>query len=286
MKGWFRGGRGAIDQGPDIEDLIVLERYEEAAERLKQKLRNNPQDLHAHLKLAEVYTCLHQISKAVDEYRFVAEEYASDGFYDKGIALLAKARRLAPADASLVQRMEGLQRAKNLEHSRTLALEGLRAGDKAGTSTLELQRMWSHLSRSPLVSLLPGDQLKRLFSAMKLERLEAGSVVAEKGSRQGKILLVVQGIIEAVASLPTGGTTNLRAFTSGDLVGDGVLLEHMAWPATYRVAERATVLTLTREGLEQALMGNPDPRGLLEALRAQRHDRAVAAAVRRLTGEN
>ncbi len=43
-------------------------------------------------------------------------------------------------------------------------------------------------------------------------------------------------------------------------------------------------LKLTRAGLEQALTGNPDPRGFLETLREQHNDREVATSVRRLRG--
>jgi hypothetical protein len=63
--------------------------------RLWSYHKDLPNDLHSHLKLAEVYTQLQQFARAVDEYGFVAEEYAQDGFYDKGIALLSKAMKLA-----------------------------------------------------------------------------------------------------------------------------------------------------------------------------------------------
>jgi len=99
---WFRGGKKQEEpQDYTIDDLFVLERYEEAETRLRARLKDNPTDLHSHLKLAEVYTELRQFEKAVDEYVFVAEEYAQDGFHDKGIALLSKAMKLAPLDQTL-----------------------------------------------------------------------------------------------------------------------------------------------------------------------------------------
>ena len=48
--------------------------------------------------------------KAVDEFGFVAEEYAQDGFHDKGIALLSKAQKLAPLDQSIRFKIERIQR--------------------------------------------------------------------------------------------------------------------------------------------------------------------------------
>jgi CRP-like cAMP-binding protein len=287
VKDWFRGGARGKEQEPQghtIDDLIILERYGEAADRLRAKLKDNPRDLHAHLKLAEVQTQLREFGKAVDEYAFVADEYAQDGFYDKGIALLAKAAKLAPLDESIRLKVDRLQREKSMEHLRGMALEGLRqAGNQqAGTTALELQRLWRTLAGSSLVQRLPGDQLKRFFAATEFFRCEAATVLVEEASPEPFLLLLVRGVVEAFIEPEPGKSVLVRTFSSGDVVGEGVLLERGVWPAAYRAAEPVTALKLTRAGLEKTLVGNPDPRGFLDALREQRNDRDVAATVRRL----
>jgi len=282
---WFRGKKQQEPQDYTIDDLIVLERYEEAERRLLARLKDNPNDLHSHLKLAEVYTELRRFEKAVDEYVYVAEEYAQDGFHDKGIALLSKAMKFAPLDPSLRFKVEKLQREKSMEHVRSLALEGLRqaGGTQAGTSALELKRLWHNLATSTMVQGLAGtgEQLKRLFAAMELVRFEPGAVLVREGSRDAFLLLIVIGVVDAAAEAG-GRVMTLRSFTSGDIVGEGVLLERGAWPADYRAAEAVSALKLTREGLEKCLVGNSDPRGFLETLRGQHNDRDVLATVRRL----
>jgi len=283
---WFGGGKKAPEaQEHSIDDLIVLERYEEAGERLRARLKDNPDDLHSHLKLAEVYTQLRQLEKAVIEYGFVAEEYAQDGFHDKGIALLSRAMKLAPFDPSLAKGIEKIQREKDLEHVRSLALEGLKqaGGQGAGTSMLELRRLWGFLTASSLVKHLPGEQLKRLFSTMEMVHLNAGVMLAREGSQEAFLLLIVTGTVEA-QMVDGGRTMQVRSFASGDLMGEAALLERSTWPANYRVIEPLVALKLTRAGLEQALTGNPDPRGFLETLREQHNDRDVATSVRRLRG--
>jgi CRP-like cAMP-binding protein len=269
IKSWF-GGSGSkqeqkqkADQDYSIDDLIVLERYDEACERLKARLKLTPADLHMHLKLAEVYAGLKQYDKAVDEYGFVAEEYAQDGFYEKGVALLSKAQKLAPLDQSIRFKIERIQRERSMEHVRGVAIEGLRqaGGQQAGTSAVEL---------------------KRLFSAMELTRVDEKAVIAEEGSRDQFLLLIISGVVEAFYRDGNDRDMVLRTFSSGDILGEGPLLERTSWPAGYRVAEPATVLKLTREGLEKTLMGNPDPRQFLEVLREQHNDRDVAATLRRL----
>ncbi len=283
LKSWFGGGAAKkAERELTIDDLIVVERYEEAAERLRAKLKNNPDDLHSHLKLAEVYTELKQPERAVVEYGFVAEEYAEDGFYDKGIALLSRAAKLAPNDASVRQLIEKIQREKSLESVRVLALAGLKKAEGgSATSALELQRLWHHLVNSTLVQHLPGDQLERIFSRMTLGHLAAREVLVAEKSRESVLIIIVRGVIEARIKV-AGQDTALRSFSSGDILGESVLLEHGEWPAAYVAVEAVTLLRLEREGLEQALVGNPDPRGLLEALREQRTDRAVLALARKL----
>lgn len=288
LKDWFRGG--SKKDGPQeytIDDLIVLERYDEAADRLQAKLKANPKDLHSHLKLAEVYTQLQRFDKAVDEYGFVADEYARDGFFDKGIALLSKAVKLAPMDTGLRGKIERFQNEKSMEHVRGMALEGLRkaGGTTGGTTALELQRVWHKLVRSSVVQSLPGEQLKRLFAAMKLVRYyPEGAALATEGSQESFLVLVVEGVIDCSIADPGGRPVSVRTFSSGDLLGESTLLERVPWPATYRATEPVTALILSREGLEATLLGNPDPRGFLYALRLQHSDRDVLTAVRRLRG--
>jgi hypothetical protein len=284
LKGWFVGrGKGA-QQAHTIDDLIVLERYDEAAERLREKLNENPQDLHSHLKLAEVYTELRQVHSAVAEYAFVADEYAQDGFYDKGIALLVRASRLAPDDPRLRERIEAQQREKSMEHVRVLAIEGLlqAGGQVDGTSALQLQRLWHNLAPSTLVQSLSGEQLKRLIATMQLHHIEVGSMVALEGSQEPFMLLIARGVVEATVRIAGGAVILVREFGPGDIVGEAALLERGAWPADYRVREAVTALQLTRVGLERCLTGQPDPRGFLELLRGQHNDRDVAAAVHNL----
>lgn len=279
-------GRQGTSTQTTVEDLIVLERYEEAAERLKARLKGNMGDLHARLKLAEVYTASKQHDKAVDEYTFVAGEYAADGFFDKALALLARASRLRPLDDTLRRKSELYERNKRLEHSRVAALEGLRGGNQSDgqrqRAALELQQIWQNLAGSSLVSRLPADQVKRLFSVMELVRVEPGAVLAERASGLAQMALIGRGTVEAVVPRRGGGETVVRTFTHGDLIGEGALLEHRPWPATYRATEASMLLTLTRDSLEQALVGNPDPRGFLEVLREQHNDRSVASAVHQL----
>lgn len=293
LKGWFGASKRAghkrsaegLETGPSIEDLIVLERFDEAEQRLKARLKSNPKDLHAHLRMAEVFTQTKRFSKAVEEYVFVADEYARDGFFDKGLALLSTAARLAPLDRDLPLKIAAYQQIKLLEHKRNAAVDGFRqrqVSDTGGLTAVELQALWPRLAKSDVVGRLPADQLRRLFQWLTTLRRTSGAVLARRGHRGEDLYWIVQGLVQTRVTPAGRATVSLQSFGPGDVLGDAVVFERRPWPADYVAAEDATLLVLTRAALEGTLMGNPDPRGFLSALRFQEKDRQVQQAVARV----
>lgn len=274
------------DREMTIEDLITLERYEEAEEKLRARLKMVPKDLHAHLRLAEVQLALGNLAKALDEYVFVADSQADDGFFDKAVAILSKATKLAPGDEMLPKRLEKYRRLKRLEKRRQLAVEGLlenksTRAQTAGNFKLEVELLWNKIAKSHLVEQLSAENLKKLFSVMQMMRAKEGHVLAEEGSAVPRIYLVVDGVVEAASEI-NGKQTTVRGFSTGDLIGESALLERKSWPANYVVTERATLFELDRGGLEAVMVGNDDPVAFLSVLRQQQNDRDVAAALQRL----
>ncbi len=285
FKRWFGGGdpSGSTDtQELSAEDLIVLERYEEAEKLLLAELKKKPGGLRTRLKLAEVYESSEQRDKAVHEFVALADLYSADGFHDKSKAILSRALRLRPLDENLQRRLDHYQRAKKLDHSRVIATQGLVASHGETEIAVVLKQHWDKITNSSLVKSLPNDQLKRLFSVMRMIKGETGKLLALRDSRDARLFLVLQGTVEALYGRSKGQLTSLRTFSAGDILGEGSLLEHRPWPATYRIAEPAILFFLELEGLEKALIGNPDPRALLTALREQGHDRALAEMVAKL----
>ncbi|MEM1202893.1 MAG: cyclic nucleotide-binding domain-containing protein [Acidobacteriota bacterium] len=290
IKKLFGGRKKSAEGGSGkeltIDDLITLERYDEALEKLKARVKAVPKDLHAHLRLADVYLALKSVNKAIDEYVYVADSQAEDGFFDKGIALLAKAGKLAPGDDTIPRRINKYRQMKRLEARKRYAIRGLLANkstqaDSAANKTLEMEMLWGKIAKSHLVAQLDGERLEKLFSVMEMKKVQEGEVIAQFGQTLPLIFLVVDGVVEARADVG-GKSFDLRTFSVGDLIGDSALLEHKSWPANYTVLERGTVFTLDRDGMQVAMTGHPDPRAFLAVLRQQHNDRDVAASLARL----
>lgn len=285
-KRWFDTEKAA-SPGEDfsIDELIVLERYDEAERQLQEILRKNHRDIRAHIKLAEVYEASQSYQKAAESYSFAAEEYARDGFHDKGLALLKKAIKLRPLDDHLQRMAEAFRQGKQLEESRGRVVDELRALSNSGqvqeNLALEVQRLWPYLVKSSVVRRLDDRLLLLFFAPMRVFRREAGDHLIEPGARLEMLFLIGEGTVEAVAP-KAGVETVLRTFGPGDVIGESALFERKPWPTTYRVSDDLLFFALDRAGLERCLTGNPDPRRFLSALRDQHNDRDVVAMVERL----
>lgn len=295
VKEWFkraskpakaaRSSSSAKQRGHTIDELVVLERYDEAEERLRARLKNSD-DVHARLKLAEVLIQLRRGTEAVEEFLRVSELYSRDGFQDKAAAVLRKASKIDPANEGLRQRLARIEDAKALERTRKLAVEALKEASRTqsgrfATAAIELEQMWDRLATTEFVKSLPPDQMKRLLANTEIMRLPTGSRLATRGEDKPEMYLIAGGEVEATSASDKGRVT-LRSFSAGHLLGDRALLEHKVWAADYTASRASSALRLTRTGLEQALVGNPDPRALLDGLRQQRNDHALAEAIEKL----
>ena len=285
MSKWFgRRGKSKKPEPVHVDDLIILEQWDQAEIMLKDRLKKNSRDLQARIRLAKVYERTSRLREAVDEYTYVADRYAVDGYFDKSVAMLTKANKMAPQEGRLILKRQAVERMRKFEQRLTSVMRSLsssdgQVGSAATSSYLELRRVWSELAVSDLMERLDNEQLGRLLKFMELERLGRDKLIVDRGQHLDELFMVTRGKVDVELELPNGETTVIRSLEPGDVAGDQALLERSVWQATYRTTEPVVLLKLSRQGLESALQGNPDPRGLLNALREQRLDSEVAAAV-------
>ena len=288
MKDWFKRGAksSAKDAGPNVDDLIVLEKYEEAESALRLQLKRSPKDLRRRLQLGSVLANQKKIEAALEEFFVVADAYSQDGFQDKAIALLLSAKRLSSANPNLEARIARSRHAKEMARMRSIAVNALKEASRTetgrvATAAIELEQIWDRLAKTDFVQDLPPDQVKHLFGRMRVQRVRADQKLVDRGQEGSALFLISGGEIEARVE-SANGPLAVRSFGAGDIVGDSVLFEHAKWPAELTAIQVGSILVLDRSGLEMALQGNPDPRGLLSLLRSQRNDSTLAEAIEKL----
>jgi tetratricopeptide (TPR) repeat protein len=281
IKSWFkRDGRELT-----VDELIVLERYDEAESRLRAQLRRNTEDAHTRAKLAEVLSALGRSPEAVAEYTYVAELYRDDGFYDKSAAMLLRAIKLDPKSEELRLQLTKVEREKSSARNRQQALDALRLAAAARGSVelhfVELQYLWAQLAETALFSDLPAEQIPFLLKHLRILRLPPHELLKERGDQAPALIIVASGAVETRV-LKGERKINISSHGAGDVIGESSLFELKPWPADTLTIEPATILELTREGLEAALAGNPNPRGLIDALRRQENDIKIRTWIQEL----
>ncbi len=287
LKKWFGGGSKDGEDRLEIEDLFVLERFDEAESRLRERLRIHPEDARSRQRLGELYLLQGRSQEGQEEFGQAAETYARAGFHDRAVAVLRQLQRRMPGDpgvAARIRRLEEVRRLSQLGEQLVSIIEKSGSLGSERPSRLEFERFWQEFRTTPLVDALDPSQLGRFLGATRIQRYEDGEEVASPESSTPRLLLVVAGVLSASVRREGRTEAEVRRFTVGDLVGEKVLLERWHWPAVYRAVESSTVLFLDMEGLERALLGNPDPRALINGLRSQGNDGNVALAVRKLAG--
>ena len=276
---WFKRGGGGGDE-LSIDDLIVLGRLHDAEARLLARLKVAQDDRHARARLGDVLGLQGRNAEAVEHYLHTADTYLDDGFFDKAASLLLKATKLQPESATVKERLHRVEDSKLVQQVRKEALDGLRegVGVRGGRPTLELDNIWKQIEDSDFPRKFPVTQARRLFAQLEIVRLETKTTLRRAGEYAAELYIVGPGEIEVVLEAPRG-ETDLVVYGNGDVFGEAALLGQQPWRALYRANKPTTLLRLDRAGLERALHGNADPRGLLDALRAQGRDAMLEQAL-------
>lgn len=282
LKDWLgqtKGGKAGKKASGDLSsgDLINLGRYEDALAQLQERVRRRPKDHHSRLRLADLLMKIGRRPESVEEYLRVSDGFEKDGFYDKAYALVAKVSRFVPEDERLMAKSRRLTRMKRLDHLRQVVVDSLSRAEG-----LKVGRLWNEMVKGEILGRLTEDQLRRVLPNMQLREFAPDEEYVSAGVRRDELAWIIDGEICARVILPNGSITDIRCFDTGDLVGERALFEQQPWPAVYVSSTKTVVLVLDREGLAESLKGEADPRSLIEAFRAERHDQQVAAAVSKM----
>jgi hypothetical protein len=288
-KGWLPDLRSTRDKkerervrkdqdSESIDDLIIQGRLTRAQQLLELRIAENQEDVHSHIKLAELLTQRKKNEDALRNYLRAAQLLSEDGFFDKSLALLKSARKLAGSDTSGIDAIEEtVLRAKELDMAAWSVRKG-KGGEGAArlSASIELEALWRRMHDSDFVHNLAAGQLETLMDAMELCQVEAGEIIAREGEVAPALYLIASGLLQARLD-PDRRDLLLRNFGPGQIIGESVLFERRPWPASYRAAHHCQLLRLDVGGLQRALNRTKSRRQLIVALSSQRNDQQVAA---------
>ena len=89
MLSWLQGKR-------DVNQLIVRGQYAKAIKIIKNHLREDPKSVHLRKMLADVLERDGQKGRAVEVLESLVQEFSTEGFVTKAIAVVKKIQRIDP----------------------------------------------------------------------------------------------------------------------------------------------------------------------------------------------
>ena len=260
-----------------IDDLILQGRLTRAQQVLELRIAENDEDVHSHLKLAELLAGKRKNDEALRSYLRAAHLLSEDGFFDKSLALLKTARKLSGQDTSSIDAMEEtVLRAKELDMAAWTMRKGKSEQGARLSASIELEALWRRMKDSDFVNNLAPGQLEVLMDAMELVQVPAGDLLVREGEKDTALYLIASGMLQARVD-PDRRDLLLRNFGPGQIIGESVLFERRSWAASYKAAHNCQLLRLDIGGLQRALNKTKSRRQLITALSSQHNDQQVAA---------
>ncbi|MDX1802894.1 MAG: cyclic nucleotide-binding domain-containing protein [Alcanivorax sp.] len=113
------------------------------------------------------------------------------------------------------------------------------------------------LARMRLFVGLSEDELATLEKLVFVNRVPAGEPVCREGDRSDFVCFVVRGCLDIVKVNDDGGEVVIAHLRPGDSMGEMALVDSEPRSATVRAAEDATLIVLTRKGVEQLRKRSP-----------------------------
>ena len=114
------------------------------------------------------------------------------------------------------------------------------------------------LSRMRLFTGLSEEELRLLEKLVFVNRVPVGETVCREGDRSDFVCFVVRGCLDIVKQNVEGGEVVIAHLRPGDSMGEMALEDHEPRSATVRAAEDATLIVLTRKGLDQLRRRSPN----------------------------
>lgn len=98
------------------EKLFKAGKYEKSIKEYQKLLAEDPTDMRAKLKMAEIYARAKDIHTAIKIYREVADQYAQDNFHLKAIAVYKTVLKLSPTLVEINDRLGDLYHKVGLDN--------------------------------------------------------------------------------------------------------------------------------------------------------------------------
>ena len=218
------------------EALRALSKGEwgKALDHFKKHCSQEPRDLRSRLKMAEVLERLGRKEEAVQEYRKVAEGYATEGFLLQAISVNKVILRINPSLKDVNERLAQLY-----------------------TERCQEAQPRHPFPQIPLFSELRDQELQSLVSQVRVKTFQNEETICQDGDPGDSIMIISRGEVGIFKQATTGKEALIRSLKEGNIFGEfGFFTDHKRH-ATVKALTESEVFEISREGLNEIIGTHP-----------------------------
>jgi len=270
-----------------VDELVAQKKYDQAIELLGRQLKETPGNLRLRMLLGDILARAQRADEAVRILLELADEFATDGFVPKAVAILKKVQRIDPGRRGLDQKLAQLARSLEAETSRRSGAFAVAPTAVAEDRDLTVQAKQevsagtgkAHF-RSPLFSDFSPEELLAIIQGLRLLTLEPGEILMTEGESGASLFLLTTGSVRAYVKNREGRNAPVRMMEEGEFFGEISLLTGKPRSATITAATNCELLELDRPTLEAIARDHPRVWSVVEEFSRKRAGSADEALAR------
>lgn len=221
--------------------------FRKAFECFKNHCAEEPGDLRAQLKMAELLERLDQKKEAIQMYQKVAEAYAQDGFLLQAISINKMILRMDPDSKDVNDRLIQLYAEKSRE--------------------VKPLRPFPHI---PLFSELNEQELQSLLPHIQSKTFVKGSLICQEGEGGDSLYVISRGEVAIIKQTPQGREVWIRNLREGDFFGEFGFFTDQKRHANVKAVTECEVLEIPQNKLNGIINTYPHLNQVLQNFFKQR----------------
>ncbi|TDI38802.1 MAG: cyclic nucleotide-binding domain-containing protein [Acidobacteria bacterium] len=264
MLSWISG------KGNTVEELIAQKQYDKAIDAIKAQLDERPKNTRLRLQMGDVLAMAERTEAAIKVMLDLAEEFATEGFTAKAVAILKKIQRLDPTRAGIDEKLADLIRARDVP----VAIPSVAPPPR--DVTIEAQAEVSSPDegdapvRSPLFDDFSREELLAVMNGLDLLTFEPGEIIMTEGETGASLLILTTGTVRAYVINASGANLEVRTMDEGEFFGEISLLSGKPRTATITAATPCELLELNRTTLDKISEDHPRVREIVQEFSEKR----------------
>ena len=288
MLSWFQGKQ------QDVNRLIARGQYPKAIKVLERHLRNNPKSVHLRKALADVLERDGQKRRAVEILEGLVQEFSSDGFVTKAIAVLKKIQRIDPEQSDAELMLDTLVKMRSRDgRAARLTMpqpsgpsrqpeEPVRLQDSIDegfvTSVIMPSEFWfeeavegrDDFNWSPLFNDFSKDELAAMIGGLRLMIKKPGSIVYTEGEPGESFFVLSSGSARVYRKDDVGHNEQVTILREGGVFGTSSVLRGTPRHRTITAITECELLELDKATFDQITASHPRVTELVEELHENR----------------